>query len=772
MIEYRSVPSPKRKRVAVFAAYSSDGILPPQILPYLKGLKPHVTAIVVVFDNDLVNGEHEKLVVIADRVITGRHGEYDFGSYKRGVAWARDNGLLDAADDLILCNDSCFGPIGSFGPMFQTMEKRQLDFWGATDSHEFAYHLQSYFVVLSQKVFASATFRDFIGAVTQQKSVQDVILNYEVVLTETLQKAGFTVGALVENRLKTQIPGDPSYRNLTAFPLYTLERGLPLVKVKALSASHASMDGPNRVLAWLNDNAPDVYEAATSDWAIKRFEDASDIAFSLVMPTHNRARCISKAISSAMAQYHRNFELIIVDDGSTDNSETLIAREFAHDIASGRIKYVRLPENVGVSRARNIGVAHARHCWVGYLDSDNELRPYFLTVFANAIVEHRNRDAFYAKYIGIKTGNVVGALFDREALADRNYIDLGVFVHRRSLFNRFGGFDSDLRRLVDWDLILRYTRHRDPLFVPRILLNYTDEDEVDRISIHESFLKANIQVLSRHSTRPTVSTVIVTYNHQEFITEAIESALAQRGNYKHEILLADDGSTDGTARMVARYAEKYPDQIRDVSHGTNVGLSENYRHCFREAAGEFVAILEGDDYWTDTAKNFHLVEFLQNEPEAAMVFARIELLRTADDSRRTLKRQDGLGRLITAADFAASEHLNLIANFSSTMFRRRIMLEIPSMVFEPRFNEITLSFYLDRLGKIGFIDRIMSVYRLNSSGAWTGAGRAAQLKEAVAIRQSALRIARPVYRHAIERQIGEMKREQRTLDDAPKAAAE
>lgn len=61
-------------------------------------------------------------------MITGRHGEYDFGSYKRGEAWARQAGWLDEVDDLILCNDSCFGPVGSFAPMFERMEARHLDF--------------------------------------------------------------------------------------------------------------------------------------------------------------------------------------------------------------------------------------------------------------------------------------------------------------------------------------------------------------------------------------------------------------------------------------------------------------------------------------------------------------------------------------------------------------------------------------------------------------------------------------------------------------------
>lgn len=166
---------PKRRRVAVFASYSADGVLPPQVQPYLKGLRALVERVVVVCDNDLSSDQRASLSGLADHVIAGRHGEYDFGSYKRGEAWARHAGWLDDADDLILCNDSCFGPVGSFVPMFERMDARHLDFWGATDSREFHPHLQSFFVVLNWHVFHSPTFRNFISSITTQPNVQQEI---------------------------------------------------------------------------------------------------------------------------------------------------------------------------------------------------------------------------------------------------------------------------------------------------------------------------------------------------------------------------------------------------------------------------------------------------------------------------------------------------------------------------------------------------------------------------------------------------------------------
>lgn len=743
-------PTDARERVAVFASYSGDGFLPPQVLPYLEGLVPMTRAIVVVCDNDLHPEELAKLSSIATHVITGRHGEYDFGSYKRGVAWARDAGYLDTADDLILCNDSCYGPVGSFAPMFETMEQRGLDFWGVTDNEEFSYHLQSYWVVLSRPVFLSDAFEAFMASIKSQKNVQDVILAYELGLTDTLRKAGFSVGALVKNSLRGVHPDDPTYRNLTILPIYCIDQGSPLIKVKALKSAHINLDGQNRLLALLKKRDATLYNVATSDIAVKAFEDAGEIGFSLVMPTKNRAWCISNAIDSVLGQTHENFELIIVDDGSTDNTQELIQEKYAREIKCGLLKYVKLPESRGVSIARNLGVLHAKFPWIGYVDSDNSVRSYFLTVLANAIVQNPREQSFYGRIINKKKGSAIGEPFSLHDLRENNFIDLGAFIHKKSLVYSFGGFDPTLNRLVDWDLILRYSVARDPFFLRRIFVDYSDDDDIDRISTRESVVSSRVAIHKKHNIKTTVTTAILCYNHQEYIAEAIESALSQTGNMTSEILISDDGSTDGTKRIISYYAKKYPKRIRNISRGANFGITDNYRHCFSEAKGTYISILEGDDYWCDQEKAAKQAHFLEATPEAVMVFSRIEAFDTLRNTRRNLARQEDLPRLLQGDHFARNEHLNLIANFSSAMFRTDVMRRIPSAVFIPRINEIALAFYLERHGKIGFLDTVMSVYRQNPTSVWTGAGRTGQLAQAIEIRKNALRICRPQYRGAIQ----------------------
>ncbi|MFD1483526.1 glycosyltransferase family 2 protein, partial [Paracoccus nototheniae] len=175
------------------------------------------------------------------------------------------------------------------------------------------------------------------------------------------------------------------------------------------------------------------------------------------------------------------------------------------------VRIISLQENVGVCEARNIGISHARKDWIAYADSDNQVRPEYLSVVASAVTENPKRDSFFGWILNRSTGVTVGNAYNRADILKGNYIDLGAFVHRKALVAKYGGFDPNLRRLVDWDLIIRYTAHKPPMFIPCVFLDYTDNESgqsSDRISVRESFLRAKVAVHSKHSPRPTVSTAI------------------------------------------------------------------------------------------------------------------------------------------------------------------------------------------------------------------------------------------------------------------------
>ena len=230
----RNVPAAS-KRVAVFASYDGQGIVRDYVLYYLKELREVVDAIVFVADNAPASESEarklESLVVYASFV---RHQSYDFGSYKLGFMWARENGLLDSAEELIFCNDSCYGPVYPFSGIFNEMVGRRCDFWGLSYSPEISWHIQSFFMVFKRKVFTSPVFYSFVDSFCRQKSFWDYVMNYEVRFAEHLRNYGFIcdVYLRLDDSEKENLYSRYGISNLTVMP-YTLHcKGMPLVKKK------------------------------------------------------------------------------------------------------------------------------------------------------------------------------------------------------------------------------------------------------------------------------------------------------------------------------------------------------------------------------------------------------------------------------------------------------------------------------------------------------------------------------------------------------------
>ncbi len=259
---------------------------------------------------------------------------------------------------------------------------------------------------------------------------------------------------------------------------------------------------------------PDVREAGVNPWRhyvlygiregrsplplSKKKKFGQYVRFSVIMPTYNRAYCICDSIDAVLAQSHKDFELIIVDDGSTDGTEALIREKYVSELASGKVRYLSAGHQ-GVCRARNTGLEAARYEWIAYADSDNFMRPYALQFFASYINRDPASSCFYAQIEVMQSGAVIGHEFSYELLKQGNYIDIGVFVHPAFFSRSLGGFDPELRRLVDWDLILRYTKHNETTFIPEILLDYNMSDSGDRISEIESYNAAYCVIQNKHT---------------------------------------------------------------------------------------------------------------------------------------------------------------------------------------------------------------------------------------------------------------------------------
>lgn len=227
-------------------------------------------------------------------------------------------------------------------------------------------------------------------------------------------------------------------------------------------------------------------------------------AVSIVLPTFNRARFVGEAIASVQAQSFSDWELLVIDDGSRDQTSKLAAKYFA----DSRIRFV-WQEHAGQSAARNHALKLARGPIVAYLDSDNVWFPHFLKAVVSVLHASPGADCIYGALSSDvhlePPRTILFERFDRALLLQRNFIDLNTLVHRRSLIDIHGGFDEALDRLVDWDFVLRLTRDKAAFRLPVLAAQYRIVDD-QRVTATRPF-EPNYQAIMRkwHAGRMTAS---------------------------------------------------------------------------------------------------------------------------------------------------------------------------------------------------------------------------------------------------------------------------
>jgi hypothetical protein len=223
--------------------------------------------------------------------------------------------------------------------------------------------------------------------------------------------------------------------------------------------------------------------SAAATWTMMGWIDQAavdpTVLVSVILPTHDRAVLLPRAIASVRAQVHPAWELVVVDDGSTDDTPAIL-RRLGDEIGADRMRVLRIP-NAGVCAARNVALRNARGSLITYLDDDNVMHPLWLKAVAWAFAQRPDVDVVYGGIIVDDVRRVnregSGALpeyylhpFDAKALANDNLADIGAIAHRHALPE--ATFDEGLREMGDWDLLVRLTRDKPPLVLPMIACFY------------------------------------------------------------------------------------------------------------------------------------------------------------------------------------------------------------------------------------------------------------------------------------------------------------
>jgi hypothetical protein len=232
--------------------------------------------------------------------------------------------------------------------------------------------------------------------------------------------------------------------------------------------------------------------AAVSTWAAMSWIEQAALAdaplVSVILPTRNRSRLLARAVASVRSQIYSNWELLVVDDSSTDATPSAVER-LRDEIGQDRLRASRIPHG-GVCAARNHALTQAKGSLVAYLDDDNVMHPLWLKAVVWAFAQRPEVDVLYGGVVIDDLRRVLrrdaGDLpsyhlypFDRQRLMQSNLADMGAIAHRSGLPEAH--FDESLREMGDWDLLVRLTRDKAPLVLPAVACFYSTA-EPDRLS--------------------------------------------------------------------------------------------------------------------------------------------------------------------------------------------------------------------------------------------------------------------------------------------------
>ena len=220
---------------------------------------------------------------------------------------------------------------------------------------------------------------------------------------------------------------------------------------------------------------------------------------------------------------------------------------------------------------------------------------------------------------------------------------------------------------------------------------------------------------------PLVSVSCITYNHENYIRQALDSFLEQECSFGYEIIIHDDASTDATPDIIREYAEKYPDIIKPMLQSENQysrGISNiSGVYNFPRALGKYIAMCEGDDFWCDPHKLAGQAAYMEAHPDTALCCHAAKTL-AMDGAYRS---SDEIHPYHETRQLTAAEVISKPVNFptASMFFRTEYARTLPEWYFNCPVGDIPLQLYMLSKGNVYYDDTVMSVYRMGAGGSWS-----------------------------------------------------
>lgn len=207
-----------------------------------------------------------------------------------------------------------------------------------------------------------------------------------------------------------------------------------------------------------------------------------------------------------------------------------------------------------------------------------------------------------------------------------------------------------------------------------------------------------------------VSVCTITYNQEKYIEKAIESILLQEADFDFELVIGEDCSIDKTREICISYKNKYPEKLKLIQNETNIGASKNIINVISNCTGKYIAICEGDDYWTDPYKLQKQVDYLEANPEYSATCHQTEIIYEKNPEKKELYFQSNK-RFLTKKDIIQSTSIHI----NSIVFRKEALMKY-DIKNAKHLVDHALFILIAQSGKFKVFPEVMSVYRKHANG--------------------------------------------------------
>ena len=229
--------------------------------------------------------------------------------------------------------------------------------------------------------------------------------------------------------------------------------------------------------------------------------------------------------------------------------------------------------------------------------------------------------------------------------------------------------------------------------------------------------KRNILLTNKNNNTVDVTVLCMTYNHRDYIAQALEGILNQKTKYRYKIVIHDDASTDGTTEIVKKYSQKYPDKIETIIQNKN-----QYKNCniskeylTKEIEGRYVAICEGDDFWNDPNKLNKQILFLENNTDYCMTFHSVYRINKNNSITKYIPfnkdREITIDKIIKGG--------GMLCPTVSLVVKSEVYKKWPDFRINAEVYDYPLQLLAATEGRIFYFKDLLATYRFESDGSWT-----------------------------------------------------